>query len=93
MVPEFETAVTDMEVGTVSAPIKTQFGWHVIKLNNSRIKDAPKMEDVREELEQKVRLDAVESYIAELTDKASISKKTNADVDTSQLKDLSLLEK
>ncbi len=93
MVPEFETAVMDMEPGAISAPIKTQFGWHVIKLNNARIKDAPKMEDVRAELEQQVRMDKVESYISELTDKATISRKTGADVDTSQLKDLSLLEK
>ena len=93
MVPEFETAVMDMEIGAVSAPIKTQFGWHVIKLNNARTKDAPKMEDVREELEQQVRMDKVESYISELTDKAAISRKTSAEVDASQLKDLSLLEK
>ncbi|MGH1576060.1 peptidylprolyl isomerase [Planktotalea sp.] len=93
MVPEFETAVMDMEVGAVSAPIKTQFGWHVIKLNNSRFKDAPKMEDVREELEQQVRMDIVDSYISKLTDSATISRKTSVDVDTSKLKDLSLLEK
>ena len=92
MVPEFETAVADMEVGAISAPIKTQFGWHVIKLNNARTKDAPKMEDVRAELEQQVRMDKVESYISELTDKATISRKTGAEVDTSQLKDLTLLE-
>jgi peptidyl-prolyl cis-trans isomerase C len=93
MVPQFETAVADMEIGAVSEPIKTQFGWHVIKLNNARSKDAPKMEDVREDLEQQVRLETVESYISKLTDDATITRKMGEDVDTSQLKDLSLLEK
>ena len=33
MVPEFEAAVTTLEVGQVSEPVKSQFGWHLIKLN------------------------------------------------------------
>ncbi|MGB0798391.1 MAG: peptidylprolyl isomerase, partial [Planktomarina sp.] len=36
MVPEFELAVIGMEVGDVSAPVLTQFGFHVIKLNETR---------------------------------------------------------
>ena len=34
MVPEFENAAFDMEVGAVSAPVKTQFGYHIIKAVN-----------------------------------------------------------
>ncbi|MEP5153755.1 peptidylprolyl isomerase [Planktotalea sp.] len=92
MVPEFENAVVDMEVGAVSAPIKTQFGWHVIKLNDSRAKEAPKLEDVRAEMEQQVRMNVVDDYISKLTAGATISKKTTEDIDPSLLKDLSLLE-
>jgi peptidyl-prolyl cis-trans isomerase C len=36
MVPEFETAVKGMKPGDVVGPIKTQFGWHIIKLNETR---------------------------------------------------------
>ena len=36
MVPEFDTVVFNMEVGAVSAPIKTQFGYHLIKLTDRR---------------------------------------------------------
>lgn len=36
MVPEFETAAFSTEVGQVSEPIKTQFGWHIIKVNDKR---------------------------------------------------------
>ena len=35
MVPEFEAAVLALEIGMVSRPIKTQFGWHIIKLDVS----------------------------------------------------------
>ena len=93
MVPEFENAVKDMEVGAVSTPIKTQFGWHVIKLNDTRSKDAPKIDDVRADLEQQVRMETVDAYIAKLTEGAAISKTPATDIDTSKLSDLSLLEK
>ncbi|WP_293447295.1 peptidylprolyl isomerase [Planktotalea sp.] len=93
MVPEFEKAVARMDDGAISAPIKTQFGWHVIKLNASRSMDAPEMEDVREELEQEVRMQIVDKYISELTNSATISRAPAADIDVSQLKDISLLEK
>lgn len=93
MVPEFEKAVVDMEVGAVSAPVKTQFGWHVIKLNNTRSKDAPKLEEVREEMENRVRMKVVDDYISKLTESATISRTPETELDTSMLKDLSLLEK
>ncbi|EDZ40550.1 ppic-type ppiase domain protein [Rhodobacteraceae bacterium HTCC2083] len=93
MVPEFENAVKDMEVGAVSTPIKTQFGWHVIKLNDTRSEDAPKIDDVRADLEQQVRMETVDAYIAKLTEGATISKTPATDIDTSKLSDLSLLEK
>ncbi len=92
MVPEFETAVAEMEVGAISVPIKTQFGWHVIKLNDTRSKDAPKIEDVRQELEQQVRMETVDAYISKLTDSATISKTPMTEIDTSGLSNLSLLE-
>jgi peptidyl-prolyl cis-trans isomerase C len=34
MVPEFETAAFDLEVGAVSEPVRTQFGYHIIKRNS-----------------------------------------------------------
>jgi peptidyl-prolyl cis-trans isomerase C len=92
MVPEFETAVAGMEDGAISAPIKTQFGWHVIKLNATRTMDAPELDDVRAELEQEVRMQVVDDYISKLTENATISKAADADIDTTKLKDLSLLE-
>ncbi|MAW08270.1 MAG: peptidylprolyl isomerase, partial [Halobacteriovoraceae bacterium] len=45
MVPEFEAAVAAMRAGDVSQPVKTQFGWHVIKLNERRKLEAPDYKD------------------------------------------------
>ena len=55
MVPEFEQAVLDLEVGAVSAPVQTQFGWHVVTLNERREQSAPAFEDVRAQLEERLR--------------------------------------
>jgi len=92
MVAEFEAAVLDMETGAVSAPVQTQFGWHVIKLNDTRAKDAPKLEDVAEELRTELSQKTIESYIEELTSKATITRLTDTEIDPALVKDTSLLE-
>ena len=74
MVPEFEAAVTTMEPAQVSDPVQTQFGWHIVKLNEIRKADAPDLETVRPELEQAVRDNALQERITALTDAAEIDK-------------------
>lgn len=93
MVPAFEQAVIGMEKDAISAPIQTQFGWHVIKLNDVRDKKAPALEEVKEELERELANQLVETYIKELTEEAVISRITSDEIDLNLLKDLTLLEK
>lgn len=50
MVAPFEEAVVDMEEGSVSQPVQTQFGWHVIKLMETRLASVPPLEEVQDEL-------------------------------------------
>jgi len=51
MVPEFSTALKAMEIGDTSvAPVKSDFGWHVILLANKRGTNKPEYEDIKEEL-------------------------------------------
>lgn len=92
MVAPFEEAVVSMEEGAVSAPVQTQFGWHVIKLNETRIKDAPPLEEVRGQLEAGIRNSAVESAIEDLTEAAEITRLTVEDIDPALMDDASLLE-
>ena len=44
MVPEFGDAAAKMEPGQVSDPVKTQFGWHIIKLDEKRPKVFPPLD-------------------------------------------------
>ncbi|MEX0309152.1 MAG: peptidylprolyl isomerase [Tateyamaria sp.] len=92
MVPSFEAAVIALEVGEVSDPVQTQFGWHVIILNETRTPDNPTLDEVRGDIVQEVRDAAVESYVAELMDAAQINQDGAADLDPAILQDLTLVE-
>ena len=50
MVPEFENACAAMEVGELSAPVQTQFGYHLIRLNGKEEGGEMAYEDVKDEL-------------------------------------------
>lgn len=91
MVPEFETAVMGMAVGDVSAPVQTQFGWHLITLYETRIQEAPSLESLRAELESEVLQAAIETRITELTDASEITKMDDAEIDPALLSNLDLL--
>lgn len=92
MVPEFETAVVEMEVGSVSAPVKTQFGWHVILLEENRIKEAPALDEVRDEMRAKVEQDAVKAHIDALVEKANVDTGASEGIDPALLSNIDLLE-
>jgi peptidyl-prolyl cis-trans isomerase C len=72
MVPEFADAAFGMEPGTVSAPVQTSFGWHLIKLDERRPRKVPELEEVRgdllRQLVEKLQVDIVQ----ELRDAATI---------------------
>jgi peptidyl-prolyl cis-trans isomerase C len=72
MVPEFETAVVALEPGQVSAPVKSQFGWHLIKLNEKRETTPPPLDAARPEIENQLRQQALEARLAELRAAAKI---------------------
>ena len=91
MVAPFEEAVVAMEAGTVSNPVQTQFGWHVIRLNETRLKDAPTLDQVREQLAETIRGDALNARIDELMASATVDRVEAGSVDASVLNDLSLI--
>ena len=91
MVPAFEEAVFGLEVGEVSAPVETRFGWHVVILNDSREQAAPTLDEVREQLEEGLRQARVDAYIESLTAEADITR-PELDIDPAPIRNLDLLD-
>jgi|SRR5699024_1010932 len=64
MDPDFEEKAFSMEEDTISDPVKTQFGYHIIKLDKINPSQASSFEDVKEEVQnQVIRLKQQETYI------------------------------
>ena len=77
MVPEFSEAAFAMKEGEISkVPVKTKFGYHVIKAGPRRLSETPKFEDVEKELMQSQASQSVEQIMKDLRKKAKIDKKT-----------------
>jgi peptidyl-prolyl cis-trans isomerase C len=76
MVPEFAQAVTELEPGkTSSAPVKTQFGWHIIKLEEKRQVPPPAFEAVKPQLSNMLRQKAVEQFVKDARAQAKVEIK------------------
>ena len=76
MVPQFSEAAYALQPGEVSsAPVQTDFGWHVIKVEDRRIKPQPTFEELRTQLRDEMSDEAVEAILTELRGRATISIK------------------
>jgi peptidyl-prolyl cis-trans isomerase C len=91
MVPPFEEAVVAMEPGQISAPVQTQFGWHLIILNEKRKTEAPKLDDVRTELSEELSNRAINERVDALMNAATIER-AEVDFDPTVLQNLDLLK-
>ena len=83
MVPEFSTVAFALEVGAISDPVKTQFGWHVIKLEDKRQKPPPTLETIRERIVLLVLRDRVKAEVQALRESATIEPVNGADAGNS----------
>jgi len=72
MVPEFSAAAAALDIGGISDPIKTQFGWHVIKLEDKRNQAPPAFEAVEPAVRRLVLADSVKARSAALREAADI---------------------
>ena len=92
MVKPFEDAVTQLEPGQISAPVQTQFGWHVIKLNEAREREVPTLDAVREELAATIQRQAIEQAVNAATSAAQIERADLSGIDPAVVRDVTLLE-
>lgn len=72
MVPSFAEAAFKAKKGEVTGPVETDFGWHVLKVEDRRPMEAPKYEEVRERIQQTMANDAIERYLNDLVKQSSV---------------------
>ena len=69
-VKPFGDALMNLGKGQVSAPVQSQFGWHIIKLEDVRDLKLPPLDEVKPQITQRLQQQAVKDLIADLRDKA-----------------------
>ena len=73
MVPEFGDAVFSMKKGDISQkPVKTQFGWHVIKVEDSRPQQKPTFDQVKDRIRAQLGEEQIRSLVDELRGKSKV---------------------
>jgi peptidyl-prolyl cis-trans isomerase C len=78
MVPEFSAVAFVLEPGKISDPVKSQFGWHVIKVEEKRNRQAPPFEQVKGQIETYVTRKAQADYVAKLREAAKVERTADA---------------
>ncbi len=92
MVKPFEDAVVAAKIGEVTEPVKSDFGWHLILVSETRNAAAPALADVHDAIGADLQKAAIAAHIKSVTEKAEIIR-AEADVDPALIRDLALLDK
>lgn len=91
MVPAFEAAVMDMEPGQISEPVQTQFGWHIVKLNETRAMTPPTLEEAHDEIAGELQQAAVSDHVKGLVAGADVEKPEVEGLEPAMILDLDLV--
>ena len=74
MVPEFADVAFKMDVGKISDPVKSQFGWHIIKVEEKRTKPFPAYEAVKDQISQYVARKSQSDLIMKLREASKVER-------------------
>ncbi|WP_339106878.1 peptidylprolyl isomerase [Roseovarius rhodophyticola] len=92
MVEPFFNAVVELEQGQVSPPVQTTFGWHVILLAETRDRARPEFDTVKAQLVEEARQSSVEAFVANLREKADITRADTDGINPDVILNFDLLE-
>jgi peptidyl-prolyl cis-trans isomerase C len=92
MVPEFESQITSLELGGVSEPFETQFGWHVATLIEKRVQPKPTLEQTRSQLAGELQEAAITARLDELAAAQTVTKPEAGEFDPNLLDNVELLD-
>lgn len=91
MVKPFEEAVVAAKVGEVAGPVKTDFGFHLILVKETRVAEKPTLDQLRDELASEVENKAITAKIEELTKGATVTREGEG-LDPTILKNSALID-
>lgn len=75
MIPAFSEVAFNLEPGAYSkTPVQTEFGWHVIKVEDRRVVDPPPFEQVQGQLQQQLAMELRAEYVEQLREQADITR-------------------
>jgi peptidyl-prolyl cis-trans isomerase C len=92
MVDEFEAAVMALDVGEISDPFETQFGWHIVTLTDQRARPTPTLEQVAQQLTAELQEAAVMAYLDELSAATLVERPAEGAFDPSVINQVELLD-
>lgn len=75
LVEPLRETLTGLETGSYSEPVQSQFGWHVVKLDDTRIIPPPSFEAVKDQLRKQLQNQQIANYIAQLRKNSQIEVK------------------
>lgn len=91
LVPEFADVAFILKAGAISKPLKTQYGWHIIKVEDIRPAQFLPFDEVKDRIKQKLQQEAIQKYLTSLTSKVNVDFKI--DIKKLPIANLDLIDK
>ena len=73
MVDEFSEVAFSIDEDEVSDPVKTEFGWHILRVEDERESEPPSFDEVKDFLREQAKGEAIKDYVNDLVDSANVT--------------------